>query len=86
MAAAPEQLGLVLGVKAHTPHSDDRVITTFLVRVEKEREAPPERLWVQLSIDDRTEEFSGARTGDRAVGAVADASQRKDINDHLYKL
>lgn len=59
MAATPEQLGLVLGVEDHTPHADDRVITTFLVRVEKERRAPPERIWVQLSIDGRTEEFSG---------------------------
>lgn len=59
MAATPDQLGLVLGVEDHTPHTDDRVITTFLVRVEKERASPPERIWVQLSMGDRTEEFSG---------------------------
>lgn len=59
MAATPEQLGLVLGIEADPPHSDDRVITTFLVRVEKEHPTPPERIWVQLSIGDRTEIFSG---------------------------
>lgn len=67
MAAAPEQLGLVLGVEDETPQSDDRVITTFLIRIQKERqppflvrEPPPDRIWVQLSIGDRTETFSGS--------------------------
>lgn len=60
MAATPDQLGLVLSLEDEPPHSDDRVITTFLVRVQKERPAPPELIWVQLSIDDRTENFSGS--------------------------
>lgn len=59
LAAAPKQLGLVLSVEDDPPHSDDRVITTFLVRVQKERPAPPDGIWVQLSIGDRTEHFSG---------------------------
>lgn len=59
MAATPEQLGLVLGLEDEPPHSDDRVITTFLVRVRKERLTPPDRIWVQLSIGNRTEHFSG---------------------------
>lgn len=60
MAATPDQLGLVLELEDDPPHSEDRVITTFLVRVQKERPAPPERIWVQLSIDGRTERFSGS--------------------------
>lgn len=59
LAAAPKQLGLVLSVDDDPPYSDDRVITTFLVRVGKERRAPPDGIWVQLSIGDRTEHFSG---------------------------
>ncbi|MHB9287020.1 hypothetical protein ACKVMT_08270 [Halobacteriales archaeon Cl-PHB] len=58
MAAAPGDLGLVLGVEDETPQTDDRVITTFLVRVRKERQTPPTGIWVQLSIGDRTETFS----------------------------
>jgi hypothetical protein len=67
MAATSEQLGLVLGVEEEPLHSEDRVITTFLVRVQKERqlpflvpEPPPDRIWVQLSIGDRTETFSSS--------------------------
>jgi hypothetical protein len=56
LAATSEQLGLVLGIE----DSDDRVITTYIVRVRKEQATPPERIWVQLSIGNRTENFSGS--------------------------
>jgi hypothetical protein len=66
MAAPPERLGLVLAVEDETTRSDERVITTYLGRVQKKgqapcllREPPPDRIWVQLSIGDRTETFSG---------------------------
>ncbi len=58
IAATPEQLGLVLSVEDETPQSDDRVIITFLIRVQPERQIPPDRIWIQLSIGDRTETFS----------------------------
>jgi hypothetical protein len=66
MAATSEQIGLVLSGEDEPPHTDDRVITTFLVRVQKEpqlpfllREPSPKHIWVQLSIGDRMETFSG---------------------------
>ena len=60
LAATPAQLGLVLRIEEHTPRSADRVITTLLVRVEKERPEPPDRIWVQLSLGGRTETVSGS--------------------------
>lgn len=59
MAASDVNLGLVLGLQDPTPHSGDRVITTYLVRVHREGRSPPEGIWVQLSIDDRTVTFEG---------------------------
>lgn len=57
MAETTEQLGLVLDLEDEPPHSDDWVITTFLVRVRREGQ-PPDRIWVELSIGDRTVDFS----------------------------
>lgn len=58
VAAMPERLGLVLSLEDEPPQADDRVIATCLVRVQKERQAPPERIRVQLTNGDRTENFS----------------------------
>jgi hypothetical protein len=59
VAASDATLGLVLGLEDPTPRSEDRVVTTYLVRVHREGRRPPEGIWVQLSIDDRTVTFEG---------------------------
>jgi hypothetical protein len=45
-------------VRDETPHSDDRVISTLLLRVSH---PVPDRIAVELDIADRHETFSGAR-------------------------
>lgn len=52
-------LTVVVAVRDATPHSDDRVITTLLVRVTGERRTPPDSIAVELDIGDHHETFAG---------------------------
>jgi hypothetical protein len=52
-------LTVVVDVADPTPHSDDVVISTLLVRVTRTDNRRPEQIAVELSIGDRHETFSG---------------------------
>jgi hypothetical protein len=61
LALTPVNLTVVLALRDQPPHSDDRVITTLLVRVPRRGGNAPERIWVELGIDGRDVTFSGER-------------------------
>jgi hypothetical protein len=63
LALTPVNLTAVVALRDEPPHSDDRVITTFLIRVPKRGDRVPDQIWVELSIDGREETFSGKRPG-----------------------
>lgn len=52
-------LTVVVAVRDETPHSDDLVITTFLVRVASDGSDAPEQISVELTIGDHHETFTG---------------------------
>jgi hypothetical protein len=51
---------VVVALRDEPPYSEDRVITTLLVRVPRGEAGTPERISVELSIGDRSETFSGS--------------------------
>lgn len=59
LALTPVNLTAVLALRDDPPHSEDRVITTILIKVPRRGNAPPEQIWVELSIGERHETFSG---------------------------
>lgn len=52
-------LTVVVAVRDPTPHSEDRVISTLLLRVDREGGGVPDRIAVELDIGDHHETFSG---------------------------
>lgn len=52
-------LTVVVAVRDEPPYSDDRVITTLLVRVTSQHRTAPDRIGVELDIGDHHETFSG---------------------------
>ena len=50
-----------VAVRDETPHSDDAVITTLLLRVARDGSAAPDNIAVELDIGDHHETFSGSR-------------------------
>lgn len=52
-------LTVVVAVRDPTPHSDDRVISTLLLRVDREGGGVPDRIAVELDIGEHHETFSG---------------------------
>lgn len=52
-------LTVVVDLADESPASDDRVITTLLVRVTRTRRTIPEKISVELSMGDRHETFAG---------------------------
>lgn len=52
-------LTVVVAVRDPTPRSDDRVISTLLLRVDREGGGGPARIAVELDIGDHHETFSG---------------------------
>lgn len=62
LALTAASFTVVLALRDEPPHSDDRVITTLLVRVPRRAAGTaPERINVELGIDDRDVTFSGDR-------------------------
>ena len=62
LALTTESFTVVLALRDDPPYSDDRVITTLLVRVPRRAGGTaPERINVELGIDDRDVTFSGDR-------------------------
>lgn len=61
LALTPVNLTVVLALRDDPPHSEDRVITTLLVRVPRRGGTAPERIWVELGIEGRDVTFSGDR-------------------------
>jgi len=59
VATSRANLVVVANVDDPTPHSDDRVITTLLVRVTRDGDPVPDAIRVELSFDGRHEAFSG---------------------------
>jgi hypothetical protein len=51
---------VVLALRDEPPYSDDRVITTLLVRVPRKRGPQPERIWVELGIGGRDVSVAGS--------------------------
>lgn len=62
LALTTASFTVVLALRDEPPYSDDRVITTFLIRVPRRAGGTaPERINVELGIDDRDVTFSGDR-------------------------
>ena len=62
LALTTASFTVVLALRDEPPYSDDRVITTLLIRVPRRAVgAAPERINVELGIDDRDVTFSGDR-------------------------
>lgn len=59
IATSRANLTVVVAVDDPTPYSDDRVITTLLVRVTRDGAPIPGAIQVELSIRDRQVTFSG---------------------------
>lgn len=59
VAASRVNLTVVAAVDDPTPQSDDRVVTTLLVRVTRNGDPVPDAIHVELSFDGRHETFSG---------------------------
>ncbi|SEO21820.1 hypothetical protein SAMN04487948_101150 [Halogranum amylolyticum] len=59
VAASRANLTVVVAVDDPTPQSDDRVVTTLLVRVTRDGDPVPDAIRVELSFDGRHETFSG---------------------------
>jgi len=74
VARSDVNLTVIVAAEDPTPHSDDRVITTLLVRVTDTGGPIPDKISVELSLGDRVELFSGDRreTPTRRVGATAE--------------
>ena len=51
---------VVAGIRDDPPYSDDRVITTLLVRVPRASGEQPTKIWVELGFDGRSETISGS--------------------------
>jgi hypothetical protein len=52
-------LTVVVAVRDEPPYSDDRVITTLLLRVTGQHRTPPDRIAVELHIGDHHVTFAG---------------------------
>ncbi len=62
LALTTASLTVVLALRDEAPRSDDRVITTLLLRVPRRAGGTaPDRINVELGIDDRDVTFSGSR-------------------------
>jgi hypothetical protein len=61
VALTRANLVVVVAVDDPTPYSDDRVVTTLLVRVRRDGAPVPDRIRVELSLDGREVTFSGRR-------------------------
>jgi hypothetical protein len=61
VASGRATLTVVVAVDDPTPHSDDRVVTTLLVRVRRDDAPVPDAVRVELSFDGREVTFSGRR-------------------------
>lgn len=59
IATSRANLTVVVAVDDPTPHSDDRVITTLLIRVARDGAPTPEAIQVELSLGGRQVTFSG---------------------------
>ncbi len=55
----PVNMVVVVSLRDEPPHSDDRVISTLLVRVTKRPDSVPKAIWVELGIDGRDETIAG---------------------------
>ena len=53
-------LTVIATLEDETPYSEDRVITTLLIRVTRTRRTVPDNIRVELSIGDRHEVFTGS--------------------------
>lgn len=54
-------LTVVIAVRDDTPHSDDRVITTLLLRVDRDGGGVPDTIAVELDVGEHHETFSGSQ-------------------------